>query len=182
MASRDINELIPEFQPLARQLLQNCKASGIEMRPFNTLRDPFEQARLWRQSRTTEEVKRKIAEFRDAGIGFLAFCLESVGKQFGRQVTNAPPGLSWHQWGESMDCFWVVDGQAEWSTTKMVNGLNGYQVYTEEAQKLGLTPGGLFKKLKDFPHLQFRPASSPLSDLSLQQINQIMEERFGHLA
>jgi len=182
MASRDINDLIPEFLPSAELLLQNCLARGIEMRPFHTLRDPFEQARLWRQSRTTEEVKRKIAEFRDAGAGFLAFCLDGVGKQFGRHVTNAPPGLSWHQWGESMDCFWVVEDEAEWSTTKLINGLNGYQVYTEEARELGLTPGGLFKKLKDFPHMQFSPASSPLIVLSLQQINQMMQERFDHLA
>src|SRR5262245_37617115 len=182
MASRDINDLIPEFVPLAEQLLKICLERGIEMRPFHTLRDPFEQARLWRQSRTTEEVKRKIVEFRDAGAIFLAFCLNSVGKQFGRHVTNSPPGLSWHQWGESMDCFWVVDGHAEWSTTRLINGLNGYQVYTEVARELGLTPGGLFSKQKDFPHVQFRPSSNPLSALSLQQINQMMQERFDHLA
>jgi peptidoglycan LD-endopeptidase CwlK len=181
MASRDIKDLIPEFMPLAKQLLESCQMRGIEMRPFHTLRDPFEQARLWRQSRTTAEVKRKTAEFREAGAGFLAFCLDSVGKHFGRHVTDAPPGLSWHQWGESIDCLWVVEGEAEWSTTRMVNGLNGYQVYTEEARKLNLTPGGMFKRFKDFPHVQFRPENNPLIILSLQQINQAMEERFGDM-
>src|SRR5262249_62261035 len=105
MASRDINDLIPEFLPPAELLLQNCLARGIEMRPFHTLRDPFEQARLWRQSRTTEEVKRKGAAFRDAGAGFLAFCLGRVGKQFCRHVTNAAPGPSLHLWGGAIDVF-----------------------------------------------------------------------------
>jgi peptidoglycan LD-endopeptidase CwlK len=181
MASREINDLTSEFKPLVTLLLQNCKARGIEMELFSTLRDPFEQARLWRQSRTTEEVKRKIAEFRNDDARFLAFCLDSVGKQFGRRITDAPPGLSWHQWGESIDCFWVVDGKAEWSTTKLIHGLNGYQVYTEEAQNLFLTPGGLFKNLKDFSHMQLRPESSPLEILSLRQIDQAMEKRFGDL-
>ena len=79
-----------------------------------------------------------------------------------------------------MDCFWVVED--EWSTTGLVNGLNGYQVYTEEGPELGLTPGRKFKQLKDFPHLQFRPASSQLIVLSLQRINHMMQERFDHLA
>jgi peptidoglycan LD-endopeptidase CwlK len=102
MASRDIDDLIPEFRSVATLLLQNCLDRGIEMQPYNTLRDPFEQAILCRQSRTAEKVKRKIAEFRNAGAAFLAFCLDSVGKHFGRHVTDAPPGLSWHQWEESI--------------------------------------------------------------------------------
>jgi len=181
MASRDINDLIPKFRPLANQLVLNCRARDIEMRPSQTVRDPFEQARLWRQSRTIEEIRQKIGAFREAGAAFLAHCLESVGPQNGKRVTDAPPGLSWHQWGEALDCFWVVDGKAEFSTSRLVNGVNGYRVYVEEAQSLDVTPGGLFKKLKDFPHVQFRPQGGPSSLFTLAEISAEMEKRFGGL-
>ena len=179
MASRSIDDLIPEFRPKARTLLANCLNRGIEMRPNETLRSPFEQGKLWRQSRTKEQVRSKIKELRDAGAPFLAFCIESLGPQSGPEVTKAVPGLSWHQWGEALDSFWVVNGGAEWSTTKKINGLNGYHVYAEEAASIGVTPGGLWPTFKDWPHAQFRSAKSPTVIHSLTEIDQIMKERFG---
>ncbi len=181
MASRDINDLIPKFRPLVKQLLQNCQTRKVEMRVSQTLRDPFEQARLWRQARPIGEIKQKISTFRAAGANFLAHCLESVGPQNGGHVTDAPPGLSWHQWGEAMDCFWLVDGKAEFSPNKLVNGQNGYRVYVEEAVKLGLTAGGLFKKLKDFPHVQLRPQGSPTGVFTLLEIDAEMKKRFDKI-
>jgi hypothetical protein len=178
MASQDINDLVPEFTPKVKTLLENCKNRGIEMRPYQTLRSPFEQARLWRQSRSKEEIEDKIKEFKEAGADFLAFCLESVGPQFGDPVTNAAPGLSWHQWKEAVDSFWFANGKAEWSATKKINGLNGYRVYAEEAEKLGLTAGGLWTSLKDWPHVQLKSAHSPLKIFTIRQINDIMKERF----
>lgn len=182
MASREMKDLIPKFRAPVKTLLEQCRAQGVEMRPSQTLRDPFEQAKLWRQSRSKEEIRAKIKQFRAAGADFLAFCLENVGPQSGDPVTNAPPGLSWHQWGEAVDCFWVVDGQAEWSTTKKINGVNGYQLYAAEAKKLGLTAGGLWAKLKDWPHVQLQAAGSPLSLFSLADISATMKERFENHA
>jgi peptidoglycan LD-endopeptidase CwlK len=179
MPSRDIDDLIPEFRPKARTLLANCKNRGIEMRAYETLRSPFEQGKIWRQSRSKEQVQRKIKELRDAGADFLAFCIESVGPQSGRHVTDAPPGLSWHQWGEAFDSFWAVNGDAEWSTTRKINGLNGYRVYAEEAAKLDLTPGGLWSSFRDWPHVQLKSARSPAAVLAITEINRIMRERFG---
>jgi peptidoglycan L-alanyl-D-glutamate endopeptidase CwlK len=179
MASSNIDDLIPEFRPKAKTLLANCRNRGIEMRAYETLRSPFEQGKIWRQSRTKGKVQAKIQELRDAGAEFLAFCIESVGPQSGPHETDAPPGLSWHQWGEAFDSFWLVNGDAEWSSTRKINGLNGYHVYAEEAAKLDLTPGGLWPTFKDWPHAQFRSASSPTAVLSLTDIDQIMKERFG---
>ncbi|MDT4955825.1 MAG: peptidoglycan LD-endopeptidase CwlK [Acidobacteriota bacterium] len=179
MASRDLNDLIPDFKPKAEKLIAACKSRGIEMRPSATLRSPFEQAVLWRQSRTLLEINQQIQKFKNAGANFLAFCLESAGPQNGKHVTDSPPGLSWHQWGEALDCFWVVNGQAEWSTTKKVNGLNGYQVYADEAEKLGLTAGGHWNKFKDWPHAQFSSAKNPQSVHSILEIDKDMKARFG---
>ncbi|HEX8692178.1 MAG TPA: M15 family metallopeptidase [Longimicrobium sp.] len=174
-----LDDLVPDFRPAAEELLARLRSRGIEMRPNETLRDPFKQARFWRQSRSIETIRERARELRSAGAGFLAFCLESVGPQHGRHVTNALPGLSWHQWGEALDCFWVVDGRAEWSEDRFVDGVNGFREYASAARAMGLTAGGFFTSLKDFPHVQLRPAANPRSMFSLREISNEMERRFG---
>jgi peptidoglycan LD-endopeptidase CwlK len=178
--SASLNDLTAGFSQPMQTLLDNCAQRNVIMRPYFTLRDPFTQAKFWRQSRTSEEVLKKIADLKNAGANFLAFCLDSVGPQSGDPVTNAIPGLSWHQWGEAVDCMWVVNGDAEWSTTKKINGQNGYAIYAEEAKKLNLTPGGLWKSLKDWPHVQLRSAASPLGAFTLVQIDSAMKEKYGN--
>ena len=178
--SRDLNTLVPEFKSKVEELLNICDQSGYTMRQFFTLRTPFEQGILWRQSRSTQEVQQKIAELKDNGADFLAHCIDSVGPQNGRHVTNAIPGFSWHQWGEAVDCFWLFDGKAEWSTRKKFNRINGYVNYAEKAKSLGLTAGGFWSSFKDWPHVQMRKKSNPRRVVSLQEINQEMENRFGN--
>lgn len=175
----DTTALTPEFSNKLAALLLACQGQGVEMRPYFGIRTPFEQAKLWRQSRTREEVNQKIAELKDKGASFLAHCLESVGPQNGPHVTNALPGLSWHQWGEAVDCVWVVAGQTEWSTAKQVNAHNGYRVYAEQAVQLGLDAGGLWKSLKDWPHVQLRRVASPSGVMSLVEIDGKMKMMFG---
>ena len=175
----DLNQLVPALKSSVDTLLAGCQARRIVMRPFFTLRSPFEQAKLWRQSRSLEEISEKIADFRNNGAPFLAFCIGSVGPQSGDPVTNAAPGFSWHQWGEAVDCFWLVDNQAMWSTKKMLNGQNGYQVYAEEAKRLGLTPGGFWNSLKDWPHVQLQSAADPGKSKTLAEIDAAMKARFG---
>lgn len=175
----DLNLLIPDFSQKAKTLLQNCLNRGIEMRPNEGLRDPFVQAKYWRQSRTKEVIQQKIIELRSEGADFLANCIESVGPQHGDPVTNSIPGLSWHQWGEALDCFWVVNGKAVWDLTTIVKGLNGFMVYADEAKKLGLDAGLFWKSLQDSPHVQLRKAANPTRLYSLKEINKKMKQRFG---
>lgn len=175
----DLDRLVPDMKPLVLRLVARCQERGVEMRPNNGLRDPFEQARLWRQSRTTEEIQAKIAEFERAGAVFLTHCLRSVGPQHGAHVTDTPPGFSWHQWGEALDCFWVVEGKAEWSTQKLVNGVNGYRVFADEAEGVDLTAGGHWKRFKDWPHVQLREASNVGTVMSVLEIDSAMKARFG---
>lgn len=174
----DTTALTPEFNNKLRELLLACQGQGVEMRPYFGIRTPFEQAKLWRQSRTREEINKKITDLKAQGAPFLAHCLESVGPQNGPHVTNALPGLSWHQWGEAVDCLWVVAGQAEWSTVKQVNARNGYRVYAEQSVQLGLDAGGLWRSLKDWPHVQLRQAGSPAKLYSLADIDKAMQEKF----
>jgi hypothetical protein len=177
--SRDMNLLIDTFRLKVEAVLERCAARGTPMRPYYTIRSPFQQAILWRQSRTKEEVDARVAELQDQSAPFLADCLMRVGPQQGPPRTNAIPGLSWHQWGEAVDCFWLVDNAAEWSSKKKINGVNGYQIYAEEAQSAGLTAGGLWTSFKDWPHIQLRADSSPLKSMSLVEIDAEMKQRFG---
>jgi hypothetical protein len=177
----DLNKLSPNFQTKVLQLLEHCKNhEGIEMRPNEGLRDPFKQARYWRQSRPTSEIQAKITELKAHGALFLAHCIDSVGPQHGPHVTNAIPGLSWHQWGEALDCFWLVDGHAEWSTTRLVNGKNGFHIYANLANEIGLDAGGLWPSFKDWPHIQLSNTSNPLNKFTLLQIDQTMRNMFGN--
>lgn len=174
-----IGDLDPTFGETVRRVLDACAAKGVTMRLNETVRSPLSQARIWRQSRAKEEIDARIQAFRAGGAPFLADCIERVGPQHGDHVTNAAPGLSWHQWGEALDCFWVVDGKAEWSTTRKVNGVNGFRVYAETAKGLGLDAGGFRAKLKDWPHIQLRAAANPLALMSLSDIDREMRSRFG---
>jgi hypothetical protein len=175
----DTTQLTAAFGDKLAQLLTACRGEGVEMRPYFGIRTPFEQARLWRQSRTREEIGQKIAWLTARGAPFLAHCLESVGPQNGAHVTNAIPGFSWHQWGEAADCLWVVEGKAEWSTVKKAGGRNGYRVLAEQATALGLDAGGFWKSLKDWPHVQLRRAASPTAVYPVAEIDQAMQQRFA---
>lgn len=176
--SRDLEDLIPEFRISVEELLARCDTSGYPMRPFYTLRTPFEQGILWRQSRSRQQIDHKLGELRNKGAEFLAYCIESVGPQNGRHVTNAIPGFSWHQWGEAIDCFWLLDEGAEWSTRRKVNGINGYVNYGTIARTLGLTAGGFWSSFRDWPHVQLRKESNPGRIYSLLEIDKAMVDRF----
>ncbi len=178
--SRDLNDLTDEFRVKVVDLISACEQQGIKMRPYFTLRSPWDQARFWRQSRSIEQINRRASDLRADGAGYIADVLISVGPQFGDPVTDALPGQSWHQWGEAVDCFWLVDGRAEWSDRKEIDGKNGYRVYTEKAEAMGLTAGGNWSRLKDWPHVQKSRFSSPLSaGRSWSEISSEMQTRFG---
>lgn len=171
--------LDPAFTASLKATLDACAAEGAPMVPYFGIRTPFEQGKLWRQSRSVDQVADRVADLRARGADFLAHCIDSVGPQHGPQVTNAIPGYSWHQWGEAMDCYWLRDGKAEWSTE--VGGVrNGYRIFAHIASDQGLTAGGYWQSLKDWPHVQKRKAGSPAdSGLNLAAINARMKEMYG---
>jgi hypothetical protein len=176
--SLNLKDLKDDFRVKVNDLLKHCSNRGISMQPYYTLRTPFEQARLWRKSRTNAEVVQMISQLREKGADFLAHCLESVGPQTtGKWETDSPPGFSWHQWGEAVDCVWIINQKTEWSTTKLVNNVNGYEVYANEAAKIGLTSLGA--SIGDWVHVQLRKETGPQKLLTLEQINQSMEKQFG---
>lgn len=175
-----LNGLETGFRQQVEELLRQCLEGGVEMRPYTGVRTPEVQAKLWRQSRAKEEINAAIARLKQSGAPFLASVIDGVGPQHGPHVTNALPGLGWHQWGEAVDCFWALNGTAEWSTTKLADGLNGYKFYAGKAKLLGLTAGGFWTSFKDWPHVQLRTAGSPVTaGVTVAEIDEEMKKRFG---
>jgi peptidoglycan LD-endopeptidase CwlK len=175
-----LDGLDPAFRSKVEDLLAVLKGIGVDMRPYFGLRTLHEQAILWRQSRSKEEIAAAIQKLHNANADFLADVLKSVGPQHGPHVTNALPGLSWHQWGEALDCFWSLNGSAEWSASRIADGINGYRVYADRAEDLGLNAGGHWGSFKDWPHVQMRSAGSPIgAGMTLAEVNAEMQQRFG---
>lgn len=169
---RDHKFLQPEF----RDQLEILQARMIEIhgqtfRTYFTLRDPWTQARLYRQSRTKATIDRKISELVERGAAYAVRVLESVGPCHGPRVTGAAPGESWHQYGYAADMFRSLpDGRASWYS-------RDYVELAHEAVKLGLTPGHLFKHT-DSPHIQHWK-DEPGDRVDFTDMVQEMGERFG---
>jgi len=168
--ARDVDLLVPGFRCAYADLLDGLQAAGHELRPFFTLRTPSEQAKLWRQSRSTAEIEAAAKRLRLAGAPRLAGVLIEVGPQFGRWATNALPGYSWHNWGEAADAFVVGPaGEAVWDADDA-----GYRAYAEAAEEVLLTSGASWG---DPVHVQLR--SDEVPDLmTAEQIERAMLVRF----
>lgn len=174
--SRNLTHLTPAFREMATLLLANCKERGVIMRPFFTVRGPAVQARLWCQSRTRSQIEAQVRALQYAGIAWLPSLFNLQWAKTGPRVTQALPGLSWHQWGEALDCFVQgADDTAIWNPRDP-----GYRVYGEEAQKLGLEAGVFWTRFPDAVHVQFRTAPSPLkTGLTWKEIDAEMKVRFS---
>lgn len=169
----DLNLLVPEFRSRVISTLSACARVGFVLVPFFTLRDTLTQAKLWRQSRTADEVRRAVGRLRRDGAPWLAGVLDGAGPQHGRWATNALPGQSWHQWGEAVDCFVKGEnGHAIWAATHP-----GYAAYATAAREKGLTAGFDWVR-KDAVHVQLR-AESVRDVKTWAEINDAMRSRFG---
>jgi len=166
--------LNPEFRGKVKELLLNCSKRGVTVAPFYGTRTPKEQAKLWAQSRSAGEIKEAASKLQAVAPNVVK-CILSVEPLSGRWATNLLPGQSWHQWGEAMDCCVLnTVGQAVWQSQHP-----GYAVYTEEAIRLGLTSGALWKS-RDVAHIQLRKDN--VRDLyAWKEIEQAMYSRFSML-
>ena len=181
--SRDCSLLDPKFYGRVQGLLKACADIDVVMKPYYTIRTPWEQARIWRKTRSTKSIMQASDDFHDENAHHLANILIDVGPQFSGpgargHMTYAKPGYSWHQWGEAIDCFWLVNGEINWSTTEktLQNDKNGYQVYGKTAEQKGLVSLGV-RAGWDWNHIQKREEGSP--QISAEEIDAEMLERFG---
>lgn len=164
MASRDLNDLIPAAKTKAEQVVQACaQATGFELLIYCTLRTLEEQARLYRQSRSRQEIDGKIAKFNQRGFAFLANILESVGPCYGPHVTNAAPGESWHNYGEAWDAVPLIGGKPAWN---YLQAQAYWDAYGEAVRQVGMFWAGDWTGFREYPHAQMRVGSNPLKVLT----------------
>ena len=153
--ARDVSLLWDPFEAKVWALLARCEALGHPMRPYFTRRDPWEQARLWRQSRTRARITRAADMLTRAHAPWLAQVLWAVGPQSGAWATNALPGQSWHQHSRAVDCAALVDLDGDGDLDFQWDAdAEAYRVYAEEARALGLTAGYDWRS-RDAVHVQW---------------------------
>ena len=148
MATDFLSQLQSDFATVVRAVLVECAAKSIVMRPYSAVRSPWQQAVLWRQSRSIEQITAAATTMRNQGAAWLADTLLAVGPHHGDHVTNALPGRSAHQYRLAVDCYWFRDGEAEWQD------MTGYRIYAMVAQANGLSPGLFWTTFVDPPHVQ----------------------------
>jgi peptidoglycan L-alanyl-D-glutamate endopeptidase CwlK len=172
--SRSLDDLDPAFKSSILTLLGkvNSESQDYQLRVFYTLRGCTEQAKLWRQSRSSEEIRRGVHELRRAGADWIADCIVDCGPQHGRWATNAKPGQSWHQWGLAVDSFVAAGGRAVWNSSH-----RGYQRYAAIAKELGLEAGAYWRR-RDAVHVQ-RDNCRVLDKYTWREVDENMRQRFN---
>lgn len=177
MASRDINDLVPEMQGSARRVVELCGEKNVDLLVYCTLRTLEEQAVLFRKTRTRWAIEQKIEKLRARGFSFLAEILEGVGPQdgpIGRYVTNAGPGESWHNYARAFDAVPVVNGKAGWDVDVYAGE---WEAYGDASESVGLRWAGRWIKFKEYPHSQLAEGSNPLKVYDPDTIRAMLREQ-----
>jgi len=175
MASRDLGDLVREARHKASRVQQACReAGGFDLLIYCTLRPLEEQARLYRQSRSRREIDLKISKFRDRGLEFLADLLEGVGPCYGRHVTNAAPGESWHNYGEAWDAVPLICGKPAWN---YLEAKSYWDAYGEAVRQVGMHWAGDWTGFREYPHAQLKAGGNPLKQMTPQAIELALVER-----
>jgi hypothetical protein len=168
----DLATLIPEFREKVLAALAKLKTQGLVFVPYFTLRDPVTQAKLWRQSRSRAVVERQTADLRAQGCSFIADCFDKAGPTDGPWATNALPGLSWHQYGEAVDCFLRdATGNAVWESPS-------YARFGQVGDQHAMWWGGHFG---DNDHWQNRKIEPGSAFGSLKEINDRLAATWAEL-
>lgn len=171
--SRDLELLDEKFRTKVLKTLEQCLDAGYEMVPYFTVRTPATQSILWRQSRSSAQIGRLVQEMRSGEADWLADVLEEVGPRYGPRVTGAPPGRSWHQWAQAVDCYLKAHDEIIW------NGDHpGYRKYAGIAMSNGLTAGYYFASQRDSGHLQLR-SPGIIQGYTWKKVSDEMEKKFG---
>jgi len=141
--SDKIEDLVPEMQTKVRQLIELCKKQGIEIVISETTRTQTEQLIYYLKGRCPVSVQNEIRK---------AYKIYTISEGENQIVTNAIVSKN-HVAGEAVDLYPEnIDGSADYKASLITwekIGLIG--------KGLGLTWGGRWPGLKDYPHFQLRP-------------------------
>ena len=174
MASRNLNRLVDEVKEKALLVQEACKeAAGFDLLIYCTLRPLEEQAVLYRQSRSRKQIDAKITSYRRRGFGFIADILQNVGPCYGKHVTNAGPGESWHNFAEAWDAVPLIGGKPAWN---YLEAREYWDAYGEAVRQVGMNWAGDWITFREYPHAQLRPGGNPLKILAPDEVNTILKQ------
>lgn len=171
MSYRSLNKLTPETKEKALIVLDVCQKVGIDLLIYSTLRSLEEQAKLYRQSRSWNEIKIKIQKFRNRGYYFLADIIEEVGPAYGLHVTYAAPGESWHNYAEAWDAVPLQNGKPLW---KYKYAKEQWEAYGEAVRQVGMYWAGDWISFREYPHSQLRKGGNPLKMLTPEIVHDLL--------
>lgn len=169
MASRNINDLVPEMRLRAAMVVDCCRDHGVDLLMYCTYRSLEEQAIEYRKTRTAAQIGHKVQELESRGLLYFGAVLKRVGPQagpLGEHKTSAGPGESWHSYREAFDAVPMRAGKLIWS-----KGAPEWLVYRDAIKEAGLYWGGSFG---DFPHCQLRPEGNALDVLSPAEAKKLL--------
>lgn len=137
--SRKIEDLHPRVAALCHAFVEACAIEGIDVAITSTYRDSEVQNALYAEGRTTK------------GLG-------ATGLYFGRTVTNARGGDSYHQYRCAFDFVPIIGGKARYDDVNVIYRCGAI------GKSVGLEWAGDWKHGREFVHLQFTGGLT-LSDL-----------------
>ena len=173
MASRSLTDLDTGVRAQAREVVSACEQVGVDLLIYCTLRPLEEQARLYRQSRSRDEINAKMTRLRNRGFDFLARIIEDVGPCYGRHVTNATAGESWHNYGEAWDAVPLIGGKPAWN---YLQAKSQWDAYGECVRQVDMFWAGDWTRFREYPHAQKRQGGNPLKTMETDELQAILEK------
>ena len=113
------NGVHPFLQKKVDLVIKDAKAKGVDLRVVQGFRSMDKQLKYYNQGRLTKDVI----------------------------ITNAPPGLSYHNYGWAVDVCEYKNGKPNWKS-------KNWNEIGDIGKRHGLVWGGDWKRLVDKPHLQ----------------------------
>ena len=159
----DLSELESEFRDKLIHVIRDCVAAGIDLNLEVGTLSAEDQSKLWRRSRSDVQIDHAIYDFREQKCTFLADILEKSNTSIGVCVTNDLPGLTWHNYGEQIETGLPHDSDKHLLLIKIAK---------KHDLTLGLSYAGNITIRKS-------PFVSPLEVYKLQEIDEIMQEKWG---
>jgi peptidoglycan L-alanyl-D-glutamate endopeptidase CwlK len=108
-----------------------------------------------------------MRKLQSRGFGFLSEILAHVGPCYGKHVTNAGPGESWHNYGQAWDAVPLIGGKPVWN---YLEGKDYWDAYGEAVRQSGMHWAGDWTTFREYPHAQLKPGSNPLKMLTPDEV------------